>query len=143
MIKEDCSLCTIIHEKYRVVQTSDLVYSVIPHAPLFDGHVMVLPKSHSKMKDLCMQETYELNNMIYTLKDTLVRMYPDNHPFIFTLGDTDHASISEHLHYHLVPSKVGIRTLTSTYYQLDSKYEVAPEDVLTNMATKLRDALNS
>lgn len=118
-----CPLCEIPEkEPYRVVRNNDLVYAAIPHAPVTEGHVIVLPKRHTLLRELTTAELVSLNETIEELKDRLVELNPKRHPFISTMSDTMHASVPAHCHYHLMPSWYNLRVL----------YECRDQKILTN-----------
>lgn len=134
----NCPLCiAVVNEQYRFVREDDLVYAMIPIAPLMEGHVMVLPKRHTKMEDLTSEELESLNNMVADLKDKLKEMYPEKPPIIATLSDTKHAAIPEHFHYHIVPSEGKLRKLISTYHNIAEDQKAEPSE-LEQMAMRLR-----
>ena len=138
----NCPLCLIpqdIAQQYRVVKINDLVYSVIPKEPLVEGHVLVLPRRHVCMRDLTAEESLALNMEIDALKEKLVDLYPTTPPFIAAMSDTKHASIPEHLHYHLVPFAVGLRTLIHGYDSHIPERRVAEHSEIERMASLLRE----
>ena len=135
---EDCPFCDLgSQEKYIVYQTAH-AYSLIPLAPLLEGHVMVLPKRHTTMEDLTSDELREINDMLFRLKEHLKRLYPSNPPLIATTTDTRHSSRPGHFHYHLIPSEVNLRVLWSTYYEEVPENKRLDDSELGRMAKKLR-----
>ena len=124
-----CALCTIVDETYRVVELGIRVYSIIPEAPVVEGHVMVVPRRHVLQQELNGDELMEINNMVVRLKDKLVQLYSQQHPLIVVSSDTSHASVPDHFHEHLVPSEVDLRYLMAKYYGLPAKQRGLPSDL--------------
>ena len=124
-----CNLCTIVQEEYRVVALEERVYSIVPYTPLVEGHVMVVPRRHVWQHDLEADELREMNQMIVTLKNKLIVLYPQQHPLIWAASDTQHASIPDHFHYHLVPSAQNLRELISSYFNIPVSREQPPADL--------------
>ncbi len=134
-----CPLCEIPEkEQYRVVRNNDLVYAAIPYAPITEGHVMVLPKRHTRLRQLIPEELVSLNETIEDLKDRLVELFPERHPFISTMSDTKHASVPQHGHYHLLPSKYNLRVLYDCRDQRILSNEPVERSILEEMALRLR-----
>jgi diadenosine tetraphosphate (Ap4A) HIT family hydrolase len=134
----DCYLCEGVNQDYRVVERNESVYSMIPIAPLVEGHVMILPRRHIKMEQLEAKEHIELSKILCKLKDKLVKLYHPKDPIISTLSDTIHASIPEHFHYHIFPSEVNMRGLMSAYDANIPENERLNESELERMAVMLR-----
>ncbi len=139
MMKDTCALCTIPQEQEnRVVYRFENVYSVIPHAPIMPGHVMILPYRHTRFEGLTMDELVELRDMSCQLKDRLLSLYPQTPPMFVSTMDTTHASIPEHFHYHLLPSKMKFSELLAAYHHTDAKRVILPASELELMANRLR-----
>tara|TARA_Y100000310_G_scaffold330886_1_gene403351 strand:- start:550 stop:963 length:414 start_codon:yes stop_codon:yes gene_type:complete len=134
----DCPLCYDKVEVSRVVYSTPNVYSMIPISPLMNGHAMVLPKDHKKIEDLSPIETMEIHDMLIILKDRLVSLDSDKHPMIVTLTDTDHSSIRDHFHYHIIPSKGNIRELMAAYDKDIPENKKLDSSELEKMAVLLR-----
>lgn len=134
----DCGLCTAVNEDYRIIERTERAYSMIALTPLVEGHTMVLPRRHTKMEGLTPEELVEMNAMMTRIKDKQVALYPNMHPIIACLSDTQHSSISDHLHYHLIPSEANIRKLMATYDPNIPEHQRADPEELERMATLLR-----
>tara|TARA_Y100000310_G_scaffold165412_1_gene165143 strand:- start:1493 stop:1906 length:414 start_codon:yes stop_codon:yes gene_type:complete len=134
----NCPLCYTEVEGSRIVYSTHNVYSMIPIAPLVEGHAMILPKSHKKFEDVSSEELNEMKDMLTTLKDRLVSSYHDKHPIIVTLTDTDHSSVKDHFHYHIIPSSGNIRQLMAKFDESVSENERLDLSRLEEMAILLR-----
>lgn len=135
---DDCGLCNAVFENYRVVRNTGLVYSVIPIAPLVEGHVMVLPIRHTRFQDMTKDEVYEAHQMICDLIGKLKVRYPAGHPLLGSVTDTDHAQIPDHGHYHLIPSSANFRTLMANYDPSIPRNKKLEQPELERLAVLLR-----
>ena len=137
-MEENCQLCVIHQQTYLVVSRTDYVYSIIPHAPLVPGHVMILPYSHTIFEELTPDELMELRDMSCQLKDQLVSKYPLTPPMLVSMMDTTHASIPRHFHSHLIPSPVNMRKLLQAYDPSILENEIRQPSELEMLAKQLR-----
>lgn len=134
-----CALCQAVNESYRLIERTDTVYSIIPIAPLIEGHAMVLPIRHTTMENLTQKELVELNQQLNYLKDCLKLLYPLKHPMIVTTTDTAHSSIPDHFHYHLIPSEVKFSNLMAAHNpKINKNRQEAEISELERMAKILR-----
>lgn len=138
MNSNNCQLCKYADYKPRIVHETDLVYSMIPNAPLLEGHVLVLPKKHKIMQALSAEELMALADMTGSLKDKLKTLYPLKHPLLVSQMDTMHSTIPGHFHYHLIPSGVNIRELVANSDSSISSRKELPIRELERMAILLR-----
>ncbi len=135
----NCPLCEIPEkEQYRVVRNNDLVYAFIPHNPVTEGHVIVLPKRHTLLRQLTSTELVSLNGVIEDLKDRLIELDPKRHPIISTTSDTRYASVPAHCHYHLMPSMYSLRVLYECRDQRILSSTPLEKSILERMAQQLR-----
>lgn len=137
-MEDDCKLCVLHQEENRVVYKAEKVYSIIPHAPMSVGHVMILPYRHTRFEELNIEELLQLRDMSGKLKDKLVELYPSTPPIFISVMDTAHASIPDHFHYHLIPSKTRFSELLAAYYGRSAERVILPESELELMAQRLR-----
>tara|TARA_Y100000031_G_C8163505_1_gene358201 strand:+ start:134 stop:547 length:414 start_codon:yes stop_codon:yes gene_type:complete len=135
---DECPLCYDQIEESRLVYSTPNVYSMIPISPLTSGHAMVLPKSHKKFEELSFEEFSEMRGLLAILKNRLVSLYPDKHPIIVTLTDTDHSSIKDHFHYHITPSRGNLRQLMAKFDENVKEDERLDPSKLEEMAASLR-----
>jgi len=133
-----CSLCTINQEDYRIVERAPKVYSIIPNAPFTPGHVMILPYRHTVFEGINGEELSQLRDMSCRLKGKLVALYPRTPPIFTSMLDTIHASVPDHLHFHLIPSPVNIIALLASYYKITPERRILPRSELEKLAQQLR-----
>lgn len=133
----DCKLCqAYAEEKYRVVHVGKKVFSMIPIAPLREGHIMVLPIRHTNYNLLNDEEMVEAHRLLVKIKDKLKQRNPDMPPLIETATDTKHASIPEHAHWHIIPSPVNIRELVAHHDPTVHKNKTLDSRELWRMAER-------
>lgn len=137
-MKNDCALCTAVHETYRLVHETETTYSMIPLHPIQEGHVLVLPKRHVTMEKLTHQELAEMKDQVCALTEKIMQLHPETPPMIITDNNTKHASIPEHFHYHIIPSEVNIRKLMAGYNHSLTEKKEAERQVLERMTSILR-----
>ena len=96
-------------------------YAFVPTSPILLGHLLILPKRHAKLSDLTEIELLDIQQLIEKMKVTLLKLaeaLPEikgHEPMLVSMMDTMHASIPEHFHFHLIPSKNKIRDLIESY----------------------------
>lgn len=121
-----CNLCKAKEQRELIIQENDLAVSFLPHAPLSEGHVMILPRRHVLYHDLTKDEHQAIAEIISQLKDHLKKIYPEQHPLLISATDTSHSSVPGHIHFHLVPSRYGLRPLIAKTHGVDERKEVSP-----------------
>lgn len=135
----ECGLCTAAGDTYRQVQLEELVYAMIPREPMREGHLLLLPKRHAKMEDLTLSELAQLRDLAVMMKNRLLKLYPSEPPYLYSVMDTPHASIPEHFHYHCLPFRPNLRTVLAFYApSAIQERRTAPRSEIEHMALKLR-----
>ncbi len=135
--KISCNLCSSLNDKYLIVRENKLAIAFLPISPLNKGHIMILPKRHVTLENLTSKESKAVSDILIRIKSKLKGLFPQEHPIIVTLTDTNHSSIQDHFHYHILPSKDNLRKIFSGYYNLDENKKLSKEE-LTKIAKKLR-----
>lgn len=133
-----CSLCTIADEEYRIVKCASKVYSIIPNTALTSGHVMVLPYRHTTFEEMDDEELSQIRDMTCQLKTRLTTLYPSTPPLFTSMLDTTHASIPDHVHFHLIPSPVNVTPLLASYFKRSPERIILPRLELEELARQLR-----
>jgi len=140
---KNCPLCTIpTEDSFRVVTENSKAYVGVPHAPLVEGHVMVLPKRHALLSNLDSEELACLQELIEKLKNKLINLYPKEPPMVYSVMDTQHASVPTHFHYHIIPVADNLRKIMARYYPKVQENEVLSDEELKRMADKLKKDLH-
>jgi diadenosine tetraphosphate (Ap4A) HIT family hydrolase len=132
-----CGLCKGKEEKELIILENELATSFIPFAPLSKGHVLILPKRHALYEDLTKEEHLSIVEISCKLKDRLKVLMPNQQPLLFSVTDTNHGTIPEHMHFHLVPSKYNIRELIAKTHDVDERKNVSYE-VMKEMTEEIR-----
>ena len=129
----NCPLCDL--SKQEIVYQDDHCYCVVIIEPLKDGHLMVLPKRHVvNLEDLEPQESHAILKLLGRLGKTISEVY-DEDPIIFmNLGKH---STQPHIHFHILPSKGGLRHLFSEYEKLPFRKKATPRE-LKNISNKIK-----
>jgi len=136
---KECPLCTILHKQiFRVIEENDGAYSFVPFEPQYEGHILVLPKRHAKLTELTAKELVAVRDLAVKLKNRLVELYPEAHPVIYTVTDTMHASIPQHFHYHIQPTKDDLRKVFASHYPGISIKKRASDAELERMANLIK-----
>ena len=109
-----CPLCDLSNK--QLVYQDDYCFAMVISEPLKDGHLMVLPKRHvESLTDLNPEESQAILKLLGRLDKTISEAY-DEEPIIFmNLGGH---STQPHIHFHILPSKGGLRHLFSEYEKL-------------------------
>lgn len=136
---KNCGLCQGTREEYRLVQRTELVYAIIPREPMREGHMLILPQRHVKLEKVTLAELAQLRDVTVQIKDRLFNLYPSAPPYLYSVTDTPHASIPEHLHFHILPYEANLRTLLAHYSPaLIREREIASLSEIEQMALTLR-----
>jgi len=107
--------------------------------PLKDGHLMVLPKKHvTSLEDLEPQEAHAILKLLGRLGKTISEVY-DEDPIIFmNLG---HHGTQPHIHFHILPSKGGLRHLFSEYEKMPFRKKATAKE-LKFIGDKIKKEIN-
>ena len=118
-------MCDALHQDYRIIERNDYCFSIVNAFPLKDGHLMVLPRRHviemAELSEIESKSMFEMMNVVY-LK--LEKRYLEG--VVLFKNGRGHLS-QEHLHFHLLPSKVGLRKLVSSYEAVPFKERASEE----------------
>lgn len=104
----DCVLCSILErEQDRIVYQDESVFVCMNHAPLKQGHLMVLPKRHAeRLNDLTAEESVAYNVAVERAMETVKSWCGSE--VLMSLNGWEYRS-QTHLHVHIVPATDGIR----------------------------------
>lgn len=129
-----CPLCEAANQTFRLIKKSDLAFCTVNHEPLNSGHVMVLPIRHvTTLCELSADESKDIFLLIHEIKEKINELF--EHSAIIEMNTGEHGS-QEHLHFHILPSKGGLRRLVSKYEEVSFR-ERASEEKLQAMKQKL------
>lgn len=118
----DCELCKAVDEDYRVVYRDEYVVVVTNYEPLKQGHVMVMPIRHAEqMSDLTADEAYAFLQAADRSMWAITKLCAD--PPLYVVNGWQHRS-QPHLHAHVVPSKMHLRSLLQTAEGVDERKRV-------------------
>jgi len=137
---EGCVLCAIARgedDGNRVVEQSELTYTVLNLFPYSSGHVMVVPRRH--VPDITHLDPAE-GAAVFTGAQRAVRalqdaLHPDGFNLGINAGTGAGAGIAEHVHLHVVPRWSG----DTNFMPVLADVKVLPEHI-EQTAEKLRDA---
>ncbi len=107
-----CGLCEAVHENFRLIKETKHSFCVIAKEAIKEGHVMILPKRHvtqDKFSDLSPDEAQDLLALMNEMQ-LVINEFADNNAIIFK-NSIKHQT-QEHLHFHVLPSKYGLRRIT-------------------------------
>jgi len=135
-MKINCPLCDSINQKYRLIKKTKHSFCIICKSPLKDGHVMVLPKRHvtqTEFSCLTPEESKDLLSLMEEMQNHIHKIYDEN-TIIVKNGEGN--STQAHLHFHILPSKNGLRDFLS-------KLEGVPhrKDISTEKYIKIKEKL--
>ena len=132
-----CKLCKIKEQKEFIILENDLAISFLSNAPLSEEHVMVLPKRHILYPEATKDEHQALAEIISQLNEKLKQLHPKKQPILISVTDTNHSSIPDHVHFHLIPSKYTIRQLIARTHGVEERKEIS-EELLRSRSINLR-----
>lgn len=110
---EGCVFCDIINGKddsiNHIVYRGDTCYVVLNKFPYNNGHVMVIPYTHTD--DLLMLSIEIQTECLLLINKAIVALRKSFNPqginVGLNLGSAAGAGIAEHLHYHILPRWAG------------------------------------
>jgi diadenosine tetraphosphate (Ap4A) HIT family hydrolase len=140
MKKEGCALCEIEEkEKELIVLEDAYTLATMIIEPLIEGHILILPKRHVKeFEELTKEEAYSLVQTLAKVNRMLQKAYKV--PATFSYCKHGKAKTQEHLHVHILPGFVPIRSLISSHFGTERKKR-KPIEELKKIAEKLRNYL--
>jgi diadenosine tetraphosphate (Ap4A) HIT family hydrolase len=106
--------------------------------PLKDGHFMVLPKRHvTQLQDLKAKESQAILKLLGRLEKIIPEIYSEDPIIFMNLGSY---STQPHLHFHILPSKGGLRDLFASYEKIPYRKQGTREE-LKKIADKVKRRL--
>jgi diadenosine tetraphosphate (Ap4A) HIT family hydrolase len=122
----NCELCVAVNEKYRLVGETELSFAIIIKWPLKPGHVIVLPKRHvSNINDLTNDEAKDLLSFCDKMKQKIKNRYKEDPLIVLNTGKH---STQDHIHFHVLPSKGGIRDLFASFEGCPKRKDIPLEE---------------
>ncbi len=99
-----CIFCEIINNEIpsKKVYEDESVIAILDINPVSDGHVLVIPKNHSKdLEDINSKDLQQINSVIKKLVKTIKsRLNCSGIHVITNIGSTQEIP---HTHYHIIP----------------------------------------
>ena len=125
MAKADCPLCDL--SKQEVVYEDDHCFCTVILEPLKDGHLMILPKRHViNLEDLKPEESQSILELLTRLSKIIPEIYSEDPIIFMNLGKH---STQPHTHFHILPSKGGLRDLFSNLEKIPKRVKATPEEL--------------
>ena len=95
--------------------------------PVKEGHLLVLPKRHvEKLADLKPEESQAILNLLDRLIVTIKEIYKEDSIIAMNTGKF---CSQKHLHFHILPSKGGVRHLFRKYENTPFKKEISIQEL--------------
>lgn len=120
---EDCELCHIINEDYRLIRESEHAFAVICAWPIKDGHIIILPKRHvtqNNFSALSPEEAHDFLTLVEQMQHLLTDKYDED---VILFKNSNSHSSQPHFHMHLMPSKGNMRKLIASYENIPTHPE--------------------
>lgn len=122
---DNCPLCDL--SKQEIIYQDDYCYGMVIIEPLKENHLMVLPKRHvTTLMDLTADESLAINKLLGRLAKIFVESEGED-PIIF-MNQGKH-STQPHIHFHILPSKGGLRHLFAKYEKIPMRVKATPEQL--------------
>lgn len=102
--------------EHRIVARSDQAYVLVNKAPYTPGHLLILPFDHGgSLADADPDALLDVFRLLQTSVEALNEaLNPDGFNVGMNVGEAGGASITDHLHVHLVPRWAGDTTFMPT-----------------------------
>ncbi|PIZ78824.1 MAG: hypothetical protein COY02_04030 [Parcubacteria group bacterium CG_4_10_14_0_2_um_filter_41_6] len=134
MLKMKCPLCQIINQTYRVIKKNKTAFCAVNLEALNSGHVMVLPKRHvADLAKLTAQEAKDLLDLTSAMFKKINKIF--KHDAILFMNTKSHSS-QKHVHFHILPSRAGLREFMAKYDGVPFKQKKSKQE-LTCIKEKL------
>jgi ATP adenylyltransferase len=108
--KSSCIFCDCIgldknDPENLLVETGNTTFTVLNLYPYNNGHLMVVPKRHTRdFSSLTGEEKSEIFSYLQLCEKALNKtLHPDGFNIGANLGKSSGAGIDEHIHFHIVP----------------------------------------
>lgn len=132
----DCPLCDL--SKQEIVYEDEFCYSMVIIEPLKENHLMVLPKRHvTSLADLADKESLAITKILGRLGKIFVEDEGEDPIIFMNLGKH---STQPHIHFHILPSKGGLRHLFSEYEKIPVRVKATPKQ-LKSIGKSIRNKL--
>lgn len=134
---KECPLCKIKEkEKELIIYEDEHSLAVTIIEPLIEGHILVLPKRHVKeLEELSEEEMVSFIKSVTKVVHMLKKTYDT--PAAFSYMKHGKAKSQEHLHIHILPGFVPIRTLISSHFRTKPRERKSFEE-LRKVAEKIK-----
>ncbi|MCL5281409.1 MAG: HIT family protein [Planctomycetes bacterium] len=113
---DGCVFCKMVDGEIPVTKLyeDDAVLAFLDIGPISDGHTLVIPKQHCTMVHTCDPEVLaEVSARLGRIAEAvMVAMDADGYNVLSNNGTTAAGQVVEHLHFHVIPRKVGDRVFT-------------------------------
>jgi len=121
MPEQNCLLCNIIDDKYRLVYENQYALSVVIFNPVNSTHQMILPKRHvTALDDMSLEESKDIFALQYKVQQRLFQLY-EEHPPIIAIQTGRHAT-QPHIHWQAFSSDAHIRSLYAKAHEISYNY---------------------
>ena len=129
-----CELCLAVGEEYRFIAGNRDAFCVVCKAPLLSGHVLVMPKKHVLSLSELSEE--ERSNFVLLMEEMKKRVREKMNRDVIVVQNTGKHSSQEHVHFHILPTKAGLRELFAPYHSVPIRDDVS-EIEMQKMRNKL------
>lgn len=120
-----CELCDLTNP--GIIYYDSYCYSKVILEPIKEGHLLILPKRHvENLADLKPKESQAILNLLERLRKIISKVYKEDSIIVMNTGKY---SSQKHLHFHILPSKGGLRHLFSKYENTPFKKEITVQEL--------------
>ncbi len=128
-----CPLCDLTNQK--VIYKDNDCCCIVNIEPLKEGHLMVLPIRHiTDMADLGKIESQKIFALLSRMSKIISKIYKKDPIIFMNLGKY---STQPHIHFHILPSKGGLRGLFSKFEKIPHR-KAASQEELERIAKKIK-----
>jgi diadenosine tetraphosphate (Ap4A) HIT family hydrolase len=121
--------------KYQIIDRNQYTFVMLNYLPLKDGHLMVLPNRHvTQLSDLKPIESVNILKYLEIAGKVIKKLFSQDPIIIMNTGSH---STQDHLHFHILPSKGGIRELFQSFEKVPYRRKASKQELI-NIAQKIK-----
>ncbi|MFC7233480.1 HIT family protein [Saliphagus sp. GCM10025308] len=117
---DGCVFCNLPDQdadrENRIVARSSDAYAVLNKSPYTPGHLLVLPFSHTgEIENIKLDDFFDVFKLVQlSVRAVKTALAPDGFNIGMNIGEAGGASITDHVHVHVVPRWNGDTTFMPT-----------------------------
>lgn len=103
-----CAFCLEAVLENQKFYEDDLVYALYTHRPIFEGHCLIIPKSHKeRFEDLSEEEILQMARVINKVNSAVQKVFHTSSYLLLQKNGQEVGQTVPHVHIHYIPRSEG------------------------------------